>query len=128
ILSHPHASRSLIGATEAALGDLALERGDRAEARRWYREAQREPSDDAGQRLITVKLLATEEAPGPVADELERLVGAGPHDAAADLLTTHRLVVAAPDRGLTRYLYARQLQQHDRFEEARLELERALEL
>jgi tetratricopeptide (TPR) repeat protein len=128
VLHHPKASPALLGATETALGDLALERHDRATALRFYRKAESRPSDEGQARLLTVKILATEEAPGPVADGFERLVGGGPHDAATDLLTTRELVLKAPDRGLTHYLFARQLFLRDRFAEAAESLARAIEL
>jgi len=128
LLSHPKVTAPLKGRAHALLGDLALRKHALDEARAHYAEAGALPLDDAALRLTTVKIAATREPPGPVADGLIGFL-APPvrgRDAALDLLALRELVAHDPSRPLFQYLYARQLEARGRFDDAGEALDRAL--
>ena len=128
LLAHPKVTAALQARAHALLGDLALQRGDRATAAVEYAAAEKLPLDESQARLTTVKRLAAAEPPGPVTDALVRYLAApqSGRDAAIDLYSLGELVHAEPSRALFHYLLARQLEARGRFAEAAHELERSL--
>ncbi|MFO0577149.1 MAG: tetratricopeptide repeat protein [Polyangia bacterium] len=142
LLAHPTQSVVLRGRALSRLGDIAVVKGELAEAAERFRQAEALPLDTNSARQLTARRLAlADAAAGPLL--LSVLVGvplgegAGlPHPSGrpserSDAVTAYTLAQAvqkAPELGLARYVLGRFLQQRGGPAEASRELGAALAL
>ena len=128
LLRHPKLSGAQRARALVLDGDLALLAHQPSAARTAYEAALALPLDIGARRIATLKRLLTLEPAGPAATLLNRYVFPPPtsRDPALALLTASQLATLAPERALFPYLFAKQLEQHQRFVEAATAAEAAL--
>lgn len=106
ILAHPKTDARLRARMEMALGDLAWEAGEDAQADRRFAEAALAGAGAGMGRLVAVKRLALA---SPELGEVLRPFLLGRLPTASAVLVLHEDFVAHPDSGLLAYLLGRQL-------------------